>query len=261
MIERFSLKWLFVFFQIALVWCVTSGAAAAEPQVTVYHQGGIASAQFELVSPKGVRIFIDVYNHELFTSPATAKDILLTTHLHRDHIDDTFYPEFTGEQIFSKPGKIVRDDVVITSIPACHSTIYAPIDPQNATNYIFLIETGGMRIAHLGGMGQEKFLPEQLAALGKIDLVMAPFKGTSPGMDVTGKKGFNLMQELQPRLIIATHNGLEEAKYMTTLWKCFYTEGPLGLKRSTLTNETRVLFLGEPGRLFAKILNLPNTPF
>jgi L-ascorbate metabolism protein UlaG (beta-lactamase superfamily) len=259
--KNFSLKLLLVLMLISFAYCAPSGAVQEEPQVIVYHQGSAGSAQFEVISPKGVRIFIDVYNHELLTGPAKVKDILLTTHLHTDHLDDTFYPGFPGEQLFFKTGKIVRDDVVITSIPASHGTIYGTFDPQNPSNYFFLIETGGLRIAHLGGMGQEKFLPEQLTALGKIDLVMAPFSGTSTGMNVSGKKGFNLMQELKPRLIIPTHNGLEEAKYMAALWKCSYTEGPLRLGRSKLTDETRVLFLGEPGRIFAKVLNLPNTPF
>ena len=40
--------------------------AQIAPSITIFHEGSMGSCQVELISPKGVRIFIDVYNHELF---------------------------------------------------------------------------------------------------------------------------------------------------------------------------------------------------
>jgi hypothetical protein len=233
-------------------------AALENPAVIIYHEG---TAQFEIISPKGVRVLTDVYNGELITAPVTINDILLTTHTHPDHIDELFYPKFTGKQLFAVIGGITRDDVKISSIAASHNLVADPIDPQNATNFIFLIEIGDLRIAHFGDIGQAELLPDQLAALGKIDVAIMQFNNSYSSMNLTNKKGFNLMQQVKPRLIIPTHIDLETARYAVTVWKSYYAEKGLKVSRAVLTDATILVFAGENDRGYSKALNLPNAPF
>lgn len=238
---------------------LTLRASAEEtPSLTIDHQG---SAQVEIISSKGTRVLVDVYNHELLSAPATAKDILLTTHGHPDHLDEMFYPKFPGKQLFCAAGEIIQGDVRIKAIASSHNTLYGPIDPQSVSNFIFLIEMDGLRIAHFGDIGQAEFLPEQLNVLGQIDVAITQLSNSFSSMNMVNKKGFNLMNQLKPRLIIPTHCDLEAAKYAATVWKCSFSEKALRLHRGNIPGETQLVFAGESDRGFAKVLNLPNSAF
>ena len=50
--------------------------------ITLYHE---IYAQVEIISPRGVRVLIDVHDPSLLSKPATKQDMLLTTHRHFDH--------------------------------------------------------------------------------------------------------------------------------------------------------------------------------
>ena len=93
--EDFMKKIFLILLLIAIVTSGFFGRATIVAQeasfVTIYHEGSASAVQMELISPKGVRVLIDVNNHELLSSPATAKDILLTSHGHSDHLLTSFY--------------------------------------------------------------------------------------------------------------------------------------------------------------------------
>ena len=44
---------------------------------------------------------------------------------------------------------------------------YEEFKPEGGSNYIFIVDMGGLRIAHFGDIGQEYLTEEQLAALGE----------------------------------------------------------------------------------------------
>jgi L-ascorbate metabolism protein UlaG (beta-lactamase superfamily) len=224
-------------------------SASAGPAVTVFYE---EDGQVELISSKGTRVLFDVHHPEKLSRPATKNDILLTTHAHPDHVDWDFLPSFKGEQLFAKTGEITTSDVAIKSLPSAHNE-GDPVQQGSGTNYIFVVLMDGFRIAHLGDIGQPALTEEQLAALGKVDLAVMQFDNSYSGIDSTNRKGFHVMAQLKPRLIIPTHNSSIAVEYAGTLWPCFYTEKPsIKLRREILADETRLIFMGALARGYAE---------
>ena len=217
-------------------------SASAGPVVTVFYE---ENGQVELISSKGTRVLIDVYRPTRLSSPATKDDILLTTHTHPDHVNWDFLAGFKGQQLFAKTGEITTGDVAIKGLAAAHNEGDLLLQ-ENGTNYIFVVLMDGFRIAHLGDIGQPALTEEQLAELGKVDLAVMQFDNRYSEIDSTNRKGFSVMAQLNPRLIIPTHNSAIAVEYEGTLWPCFYTEKPsIKLRREILTDETRLIFIGK----------------
>lgn len=168
--------------------------------ITLYHE---IYAQVEIISPRGVRVLIDVHDPSLLSKPATKQDILLTTHRHFDHTSE-LTDAFPGQTLNVKTGNIEKDDIHIRGIASSHGDVLSFKD-EGGSNYIFLIKIGDIRIAHFGDIGQEKLTEEQLKLLGRIDIAITQFANPYADMDIENKKGFNLMAQLNPKIIIPTH--------------------------------------------------------
>lgn len=222
------------------------------PAITLYYE---ENAQVELISSRGTRVLIDVYDPTALSSPATEKDILLTTHTHSDHINGGFDAAFKGQQLFVKAGSLQSADVSIQSVAAAHSE-GLPFQPEGGSDYIFIVDLDGLRVAHFGDLGQEALTAEQLATLGQVDIAVMQFSNRFSQMSAENRKGFNLMNQVKPRLIIPTHNDVGAAKYAMTLWPCLYPDKHwVKIHRSDLTDETRILFITYLGQGYAKLTN------
>lgn len=229
--------------------------AAPESQVTLYYE---ENAQFELISPQGTRVLIDVFNPSALSSPATEKDILLTTHAHNDHIKGDFADSFPGQQLRIQEGEINLPDVSIRGIASAHSG--GEFKPERGGNYIFIVDMGGLRIAHFGDIGQDQLTQEQLDVLGEVDIALTQFVNSNSQMNMRNKKGFNLMAQVKPRLIIPTHGNAdaEAIQYAMELWEVFATDAVgISVGRSDLSEGTKLLVMGETAPAIKKIYDLP----
>ncbi len=230
-------------------------SAPQEPKVKITYE---ENAQFELVSPQGTRVLIDIADPSMLTSPATAQDILLTTHGHGDHYNSQFVKSFPGQQLTMQEGEIKQADVAIQAIKAAHNAT-AP----DGSDYIYVVDMGGLRIAHFGDLGQEKLTQDQLDQLGAVDVALSQLENSYSAMSLANKKGFNQMEQVKPKLLIPTHgNGnLEILKYALGLWKDGYTDtSPVAIGRSDLTaGGTKLLILGDKFLVpaYQKALKLP----
>jgi len=233
----------------------TAGSTAPTgPGVTIAYEG---NAQVELRASGGARVLVDVWDPEALSAPPTSEDVLLTTHTHDDHVSPDFQADFPGEQLFVKAGKMDTSTATIRSIPAAHSE-GDPIVPEGGTDYIFVIDMGGLRIVHFGDLGQDSLTPEQLAAIGDVDVAVMQFENSFSQMDAENGKGFDLMQQVNPRLIIQTHTSLAAVQEAAKLWPLLYS--PRSVVRVTATElpaETSMLLLGEDGTFYAD--NVPAT--
>lgn len=240
---------------ILLVLLIVIGLACAQQEevVTLYYE---EDAQVEIISPQGVRVMIDVENPSLLSSPATNKDALCTTHGHSDHYLPNFEKGFPGPKLFGIGG-ITLGDIKITGIGAAHNPV-DQITPENANNYIYLVEVGGLRIAHFGDTGQPRLFPEQLKNLGEVDIAITQFHNPVSMMDIYNKHGFMLMDQVKPKLIIPTHVSMETAQYAAEKWSGFYQPGKvIKVNRTKLSKQTKIVFLGIYAEAFGKVCNLP----
>ncbi len=246
--------------KVVLVTATPAPTSTPGPDVTVYYEG---YAQFELISPGGKRVLIDVFNPELLSSPPTEDDILLTTHLHDDHFNGSFVDSFPGQQIMNEVGEIDLPDVSIQGIASSHWADEIPV-PKGGSNYIYVVDMGGMRFAHFGDIGQTELSEEQLAALGEVDVAMILIGGmciTSDG------NSFNLLEQIQPRLVIPTHADTASLLRGAETWDAYYGAPgsdvsnitSVGIKPSDLSDETKFLMLGEWGATY-KVFDWPEWP-
>jgi L-ascorbate metabolism protein UlaG (beta-lactamase superfamily) len=137
----------------------------------------------------GVTVFVDPFDGlEPLVSrgmrwdyPAIAgveADLLLVTHEHFDH---------------NGVGAIDGDPVVVRALSGRHESPVGDVvgiasehddaaGTERGHNVMLVFDLGGMRVAHLGDLGQRALRPEQLEALGEVDLLFVPVGG-GPTMD------------------------------------------------------------------------------
>jgi len=214
------------------------------------------NAQVELVTPTGRHIYIDVFNPGQLTKDPSTDDILLTTHLHNDHYYPSFVEAFPGQQIFDGTGKIELPDVIITGLTSAHNASDPFLD-KGGTNYIFVIDTGGLRIVHFGDIGQEALTNEQMTAIGSVDVAITQFSNSYSNMDVTNLKGFNLMDQVKPRLITPTHSDSTTIKIAVGRWAGYYSDSrTVMISSSALPSDQSILILGNLAISYGTIYNL-----
>lgn len=236
-----------------------SGAAFAvtlssdkEPQISLYYG---ENAQFEIVSPGGIHVFIDVHNPSVMSKKGDKKDLLLSTHHHPDHYVYAVADNFKGRQLDVKTGTLTSGDVKVTGIASAHNA-GDPLLDQYGTNYIYIIETAGMRIAHFGDIGQDSLTGEQIASLGKIDIAMTQFDNSYSSMDTENRKGFKLMEQLNPGLIIPTHISDDAVTLLGKNYKGLYSiKKSVKITKGAIPLHASVLFMGAGAEKYGKIVN------
>ena len=226
-------------------------SAAAAPGVTIRYEG---NAQVELSLNGGARVLIDVYDPSALSAPPTSDDILLTTHTHDDHLSPDFRGSFPGRQLFVREGAIETPDAVITSMAAAHNE-GDPLLPKNGTDYIFVVDIGGLRIAHFGDIGQTALTAGQLEKLGDVDIAVTQFENSFSHMDATNQKGFRLMEQVKPRLILQTHTSPAAVQYAGTLWPVLVSvRHSVTVTAADLPAETSLLLLGGDAAFYAGLV-------
>jgi hypothetical protein len=230
---------------------------ASLPQVQIFYQD---YAQVEILAPEPCRVLIDVMDPGKLTAPATGSDVLLTTHGHFDHLNQAFADSFPGEQLRIKAGQIVRPGCTITGIASAHNAGDAFFQ-SGGTNYIFLVETAGLRIAHFGDIGQERLTDLQLEQLGQLDVAIIQLANRFSDMNAQNEKAFGLIDQLQPALIVPTHLDASTLSLAVERYPSWYLLGaPLDLFRSFQFDEPNLLLLGSHAVEFGSPLDLTRWP-
>ena len=149
-----------------------------------------------------------------------------------------------------KIGEIKLKDVTIRGIASAHNEGYEFRD-EGGSNYIFIVDMAGVRIAHFGDIGQEALTPEQLKVLGKVDIAITQLANSYSDMTAANKKGFKLMDQVQPKLIIPTHI-LDPtcAEIAADKWIGYESyKKYLSLSTDKLPEATTIIFMGRNANL------------
>lgn len=235
---------------IGLVW-------AEEPHITVRYEGNAAhngTAQLEIVSGNE-RLIMDLFEPGLLSAPPVKNDILLGT-------SDNYYVadyirDFPGDTLLTRVGEIKRKDIYVRGIASNRDDKTEFLD-EHGTNYIFLVETAGIRVANLGYIGQSKLTPEQINQLGEVDILFLPFYNFRNGMSIYDRRGFNLVEQIHPRIVIPTGLDLETAEYAVKQWLGFYMDQmELKITHSKLPEQTSVIFMGPDAKRYGKVCKVP----
>lgn len=212
-------------------------------------------AQLEIHSTDGTRILVDVSDRKRLSSPPKDTDILLTTHVHGDHYIPEFVKEFKGQKLTFQGGKIDQGQVHITGLVSSHGEQYDP-NATNPSNIIFMIDVDSLRIVHFGDIGQTVLTPEQIQTLGKVDIAVTQFGNDFAAMNLSNRKGFNLMDQVRPGVIIPTHMDIETYEFalkkFTSYW---FEDGFISIRKKEIPENTVLFSFGDVGKFIGSKQN------
>jgi len=125
-------------------------------------------------------------------------DLLLITHEHADH---------------NAAGAVGGDPAVLRSTAGTHASPVGEVigvasehdevaGTQRGPNTIFAFTLGGLRVAHLGDLGQRELRPEQTAAIGTVDVLFVPVGGFAT---IGAEAATDVAANLSPRVIVPMH--------------------------------------------------------
>ncbi len=228
-----------------------SHSASAADGVTIYYE---ENAQVELIGPEGERVLVDVYRPSLLSAPPTDQDILLTTHKHTDHYSKTLLDEFKGQKLTNEEGEISTKNVTVKGMASAHDA-NEEILAEGATNYLFIIDIGGLRVVHFGGFAQKAFTPQQLDAMGKVDVAIISL--WNENVSGPNTHTIELMNQLKPRVIIPAHTDKKTLDVAVPQWKSFAVSEKFVHIPTGLSDETRLIFIGYMAPTYQKLWNLP----
>ncbi|MGH3003628.1 MAG: MBL fold metallo-hydrolase [Gaiellaceae bacterium] len=134
-------------------------------------------------------------------------DLLLVTHEHFDHnAVETVGGE--PQTIRSTAGRFDSPVGEVVAVASEHDDVAGT---SRGPNTIFCFELDGLRICHLGDLGQHALRPEQRQAIGKVDVLLLPIGG---GPTVGGEAAAAIVRELEPRLVVPMHYRTEAVDFL-----------------------------------------------
>ena len=157
----------------------------------------LAHSAFLVTSDKGTSILTDPYEtsgglkHGAITEMA---DIVTVSHEHGDHNNVA--------AVGGKP-KIVKatEEVKGISFKAVATAHDDKGGNQRGENRVFWFSVDGINICHAGDLGHE-LTPDQVKAIGKVDVLMIPVGGF---FTIDAKMATKVCEQLKPKIIIPMH--------------------------------------------------------
>jgi L-ascorbate metabolism protein UlaG (beta-lactamase superfamily) len=175
-------------------------------------KGGGGHVSFGIVSSKGTTILADpIYSTK---DGYIRTDILTVSHGHSDHYNQKLQSKMKDHARLSyfTPESFTVDDVNVTGVAASHSS--DAVNESRPSNVIYVYELDGLRIAHMGDMGQDELTADQLEKLGQLDIIFTVISNETAYGFAT-QKNINIIQQLNPKIVIPTH--YDENLYEETL--------------------------------------------
>ncbi|HKL99365.1 MAG TPA: MBL fold metallo-hydrolase [Mobilitalea sp.] len=168
---------------------------------------------------------------------------ILSTHSHPDHMDNIFTDKYECQKLISKMGEIDTTDFHIYSIASAHDGDNIAEVPNNV---LFVFEVDGLRIAHMGDIGQSVITEEQLTQLGEIDIAFMQFENSYSNMTLQNEKGFTMIEQLNPKIIIPTHYTANTIPVLEDRYgEIIYFENILEISKEDLPSTTMNMYLIE----------------
>ena len=135
-------------------------------------------------------------------------DLLLVTHEHLDH-DGVEVVGGEPHTIRSTAGRFAETPVgEVLAVASEHDDAAGT---ERGPNTLFAFSLGGLRIAHLGDLGQRALRPEQLAALGRVDVLFAPVGG---GPTIGAAQAWEIAGQLGARVVVPMHYRTERVDFL-----------------------------------------------
>lgn len=152
---------------------------------------------FLMTTDKGTRILCDPCDAATGYEIAPQEcDILTISHDHHDH---NYAALALGNPVrIDKSGEYRAGDVRISGISTYHDHDGGK---KRGNNIVFIFEFDGMRIAHMGDIGE---VPDEatMARMGRIDVMLIPVGGV---YTIDGEEAETIVEAIKPKVVIPMH--------------------------------------------------------
>ena len=159
----------------------------------------LGHASFILETAAGTRIVTDPYSQDILRHTAPKADIVTISHEHHDHNDLSTLPQY-GE-VLRGAKEWESSDIFIHGHACWHDNENGK---KRGPNTVFIFEADGLKIAHLGDLG-EPLTPELREALTGLDALLLPVGGV---YTIDGEQASAVVRELKPRYAVPMHYSL-----------------------------------------------------
>lgn len=150
------------------------------------------------IKTKSATVITDPFDPEkvgLKYSPQEA-DIVTVSHAHDDH---DFIEKVSGvKKVISGPGEYEVSGVSIVGLASYHDDKEGS---ERGKNTIYVIESEGLRLAHLGDLGHT-LTDEVVSLMGTIDILMIPVGGV---YTIGPKEATEVESKIDPYFVIPMH--------------------------------------------------------
>jgi len=207
---------------------------------------------FKIVIPKKkndpVTLVIDPFEEKIGKKlPSLSADILLTTHSHHDHNN---LKGVKGDYfLINNPGEYEVKKIHVTGIPSYHDDSEGK---EKGENTIYIIDAQGMRLCHLGDLGQKELTDKQVEEIGNVDILMIPVGGN---YTISAHEAQNIISQIEPKIIIPMHYKIPGIKVKLDGLEKFFKvmgensikpESKISLKKKDLSEEKTKIIVLEP---------------
>jgi L-ascorbate metabolism protein UlaG (beta-lactamase superfamily) len=133
--------------------------------------------------------------------------LLLVTHEHMDH---NAVEVIGGDPLIlrSTAGRLESPIGEVLAVASEHDDVAGT---QRGPNTLFAFTLGGVRVAHLGDLGQTSLREEQAAALGDIDLLFVPI---GDGPTIGAEQAAEIATRLRARWVVPMHYRTERTSFL-----------------------------------------------
>lgn len=156
----------------------------------------LGHSSFLLETSAGSKIVTDPYGQDILKHAVPKADLVTVSHEHFDHNAVDTLPQYgevlRGAREWDAPG------IHITGYACWHDEVQGQ---KRGPNTVFVIEADGLKIAHLGDLG-EMPTPALKEALTGLDALLIPVGGT---FTVDGKQALEIIKDLKPRYAVPMH--------------------------------------------------------
>jgi L-ascorbate metabolism protein UlaG (beta-lactamase superfamily) len=125
-------------------------------------------------------------------------DLVLVTHEHRDH-NAVDVVGGSPAVLRSTPGRFESPVGEVVAVASEHDDAAGTV---RGANTIFCFGLDGLRMCHLGDLGQPALRPEQREAIGAVDVLFVPVGG---GPTIGGAASADVVRSVAPRLVVPMH--------------------------------------------------------
>lgn len=152
-----------------------------------------------------VNIIIDPFDESTgLKVPKMEADIVLVSHQHHDHNN---VKAVSGNPfLIEGPGEYEIREVFVNGINSFHDNSQGK---EKGSNTIFVVEVEGVRICHLGDLGQKELTSEQVERIGDVDILMIPVGGN---FTIDSKEAIKIMSQVEPSIVIPMHYAIPKLK-------------------------------------------------